>query len=161
MDYIVDIIIAVFLLISLIGGLMRGIIKSISWLPGLVLGALAVKFFTTSLASIIAENTTLTPLWSTYVSVVVLMAGTYLVIRLLANIFHSILEEIGLGAIDRILGGLFSLAFTLVIIGLFVTFVDGVPALSSLKTKLDSSILVVNVIRPFFSLTLNFVKEVV
>ena len=155
---ILDAVLALILLVSCAGGIIRGLIKSISWLPGLVLGVLAVKFFSIALADLINENSTLSPLWSTYISVIALMAGTYLVVRLLASIFASFLDEIGLSAIDKILGGLFALAFTLLVFGLIISVVDNVAALDGARAFLDQSWLVRNVIRPFISGTISFVK---
>ena len=158
MPGILDAVLALILLVSCAGGIIRGLIKSISWLPGLVLGVLAVKFFSIALADLINENSTLSPLWSTYISVIALMAGTYLVVRLLASIFASFLDEIGLSAIDKILGGLFALAFTLLVFGLIISVVDNVAALEGARAFLDQSWLVRNVIRPFISGTISFVK---
>ena len=101
-SWILDAVLAVILLVSCIGGILRGLIKSISWLPGLVLGIIAVKFFSITLSQLIMENSVLSPLWSTYISVIALMAGVYLIVRLLASIFASFLDEIGLSAIDKV-----------------------------------------------------------
>lgn len=155
---VLDIVLAVFLILSVLGGVLKGVIRSISWLPGLVLGFIAVHFFTKPLAGIIIENSVLTPLWSTYVSVIILMGGTYLVVRLLASIFASFLEEVGLSAIDKILGGLFSLCFCLIIIGVLCTAVDNIGIFSSLRPHLDGSFIVQHIIRPFYSGTVEMVK---
>ncbi len=155
---ILDLVLAVFLILSVLGGVLKGVIRSISWLPGIVLGFLSVHFFTKPLAAIIIENSVLTPLWATYISVILLMGGVYLVIRLLACIFASFLEEVGLSAIDKILGGLFSLCLCLIIIGVLAAAVDGIPVFSSLRPHLDSSFIVKHIIRPFYSGTVGFVK---
>ena len=157
--WVLDAVLALILLVSLAGGIIRGLIKSISWLPGLVIGVFAVKFFSTTLADVIVENSTLSPLWSTYISVIALMGGSYLLIRLLASIFASFLDEIGLSAIDKILGGLFSLSFTLLVLGIILTVIDSTGALEGVRNFLNSSWLVDSVIRPFFSGTVSFVKE--
>lgn len=157
--WVLDAVLALILLVSLAGGIIRGLIKSISWLPGLVIGVFAVKFFSTTLADVIVENSTLSPLWSTYISVIALMGGSYLLIRLLASIFASFLDEIGLSAIDKILGGLFSLSFTLLVLGIILTVIDSTSALEGVRNFLNSSWLVDSVIRPFFSGTVSFVKE--
>ena len=157
--WVLHAVLSLILLVSLAGGIIRGLIKSVSWLPGLVLGVFAVKFFSIPLSSVIEENSTLSPLWSTYISVIALMGGCYLLVRLLASIFASFLDEIGLSAIDKILGGLFSLAFTLLVLGIILTIIDSTGALESVKNFLDSSWLVANIIRPFFSGTVSFVQE--
>ena len=115
-----------------------------------------MKFFSVTLAEIIKENSVLSPLWSTYISVIALMGGVYLIVRLLASIFSSFLDEMGLSAIDKILGGLFSLALTLLIFGIIISVVDNVAALSSVKEFFDTSWLVRSIIRPFFSGTVSF-----
>ena len=158
-SWILDAVLAVILLVSCIGGILRGLIKSISWLPGLVLGIIAVKFFSITLSQLIMENSVLSPLWSTYISVIALMAGVYLIVRLLASIFASFLDEIGLSAIDKVMGGLFSLAFTLLVLGIIVTIVDSTAAFDGVKSFFDSSWLIESVIRPFISGTVSFVKE--
>ena len=158
-SWILDAVLAVILLVSCIGGIVRGLIKSISWLPGLVLGIIAVKFFSITLSQLIMENSVLSPLWSTYIAVIALMAGVYLIVRLLASIFASFLDEIGLSAIDKVMGGLFSLAFTLLVLGIIVTIVDSTAALDGVKSFFDSSWLIESVIRPFISGTVSFVKE--
>ncbi len=158
MPSIMDLVLALILLVSIAGGIIRGIIKSISWLPGLVLGAYAVKIFTKSLSGIIMSNSVLTPLWSTYISVLVLMAGTYLIVRLVASIFSSFLEDSGLGVIDKILGGLFSFALAVLVLGILVTVIDNVGVLANVKEYLNGSWIISNVIRPFFSGTVGFVQ---
>lgn len=154
--WILDAVLALILLVSCLGGILRGLLRSISWLPGIVFGVLAVKFFSVTLAEIIKENSVLSPLWSTYISVIALMGGVYLIVRLLASIFSSFLDEMGLSAIDKILGGLFSLALTLLIFGIIISVVDNVAALSSVKEFFDTSWLVRSLIRPFFSGTVSF-----
>ncbi len=154
--WILDAVLALILLVSCLGGILRGLLRSISWLPGIVFGVLAVKFFSVTLAEIIKENSVLSPLWSTYISVIALMGGVYLIVRLLASIFSSFLDEMGLSAIDKILGGLFSLALTLLIFGIIISVVDNVAALSSVKEFFDTSWLVRSIIRPFFSGTVSF-----
>lgn len=156
---VLDIILAVVILASLFAGIMKGIIKSIAWLPGLILGYFAVYFFNKPLASLFIENSILPPLWSSVVSVIILMGGTYLVVRLLASIFASFLEEVGLNALDRALGGLFSLCLVLIVIGLICAVIDNFSFFEGLQRHLDASWLVVHVIRPFYAGTLSMVKE--
>ena len=91
--WILDAVLALILLVSCLGGILRGLLRSISWLPGIVFGVLAVKFFSVTLAEIIKENSVLSPLWSTYISVIALMGGVYLIVRLLASVFSSFLDE--------------------------------------------------------------------
>lgn len=156
---IVDIVLGVLLLLSVLGGCMRGVIKSISWLPGLVFGFFAVKFFNEKLMNLIYSNSVLSPMISSLISVVVLMAGTYLVVRLLAHIFASFLEDIGLSAIDKILGGLFALAFTFMLLGFVMMALNHMPFLDELKATLDGSWLMQNIILPFFDSGMDLVKE--
>ncbi len=158
---VIDIVLGVILLVSLISGGARGLLKSIGWLPGLVFGFLAVKFFSVSLAELLASNTTLSPLWSTYIAVIALMGGTYLVIRIIALMLSSLLEEMGLGAIDKIFGALFSLALALLILGLMVSLVDNVEKLSLIRDYISSSWIIDNIIRPFFSGTASLLKEAI
>lgn len=155
-----DVVLSVIILLSLLAGIMKGIIKSISWLPGLIIGYFATIFFNKQLSSIFIENSILSPMLASLVSVLILMGGSYLVIRLLASIFASFLEEIGLNAIDRVLGGLFSLCLSLIIIGVLCTVIDNFSIFSSLKVHLDASWIVTHVIRPFYAGTVSAVQEV-
>ena len=156
---IVDIVLAVILLLSILGGCMKGIIKSISWLPGLVFGFFAVKLFTKQVFELIYNNSVLSPMVSGLISVVTLMAGTYLVVRLLAHIFASFLEDIGLSAIDKILGGLFALAFTFMLLGFTMTALNYLPFLEDFKVMLGDSWLMQNLILPLFAEGVDMVKE--
>ena len=158
---ILDAVLGVLIIISLVTGIMKGIVKSISWLPGLILGYIAVIFCNKMLTSLFIENNLLPPMWASLVSVLILMGGVYLVVRLLACIFANFLEEVGLSAIDRILGGLFSFSLCIIVLGIIAAAIDSLPILEGLKGQFDASWIVTHVIRPFYQATLNVVKEAI
>ncbi len=148
---ILDLILALILIFSLILGLMRGLIKSISWLPGLILGFLAVFFFNKDLALLIDRESTLGPMISSYVSVILLMVGTYMLVRIILVSISNAFKGTGLGVIDNVLGALFSLALAMIAIGLICSLIDSLPFLDGVKEAFSSSFIVSNFIRPFYA----------
>ena len=158
---ILDAVLAVLIIISLVTGILKGIIKSIAWLPGLILGYIAVIFFNKMLTTIFIENSILPPMWASLVSVLILMGGVYLVVRLIACIFASFLEEVGLSAIDRILGGLFSFSLCIIVLGFITVAIDNLSVFEGFRGHLDASWIVTHIIRPFYEATLNVVKEAI
>ena len=157
---ILDLILSLILLFSLIVGMVRGLIKSISWLPGLILGLLAVCFFNKDLALLISKESTLSPMLSSLSAVLLLMTGTYIVVRIVLVSVSNAFKDTGLGVIDKVLGALFSLALALIGIGLICSILDSISALEGVKRAFDSSFIVNNIVRPFYNEALQTWREI-
>ncbi len=154
-----DIALLIILLLSLIGGLVRGILKSVSWLPGIALGLLAAVLFNKALTGIILEYSVLSPMIASAISVVSLVCVTYFIVRLIFVFFSSALESIGLGAIDKVLGGIFSLLLSIMVLGMIYTVICTVSVASSVAQYMNGSFIIKNIINPVFSQTVEIINS--
>jgi membrane protein required for colicin V production len=102
-----DIVIIIFLILSVVGGIMSGFIKSFFGLVGLIVGVVLAGRFYVALADhlgFIADANT-----AKIVAFIIIFAAVCIVASLLGVIFTKIVTAISLGWINRLLGGVFGL----------------------------------------------------
>ena len=107
-----------FLLIAIffvIKGFIRGFISEFMSMAALILGLIAALMFQNQVAALLKDmvkSDTFRPL----VAFFILFIGTYIVIKLLEMLLHNAIEAIKMNSLDRLLGILWGLLETSVII---------------------------------------------
>ena len=107
-----------FLLIALffvIKGFIRGFISEFMSMAALILGLVAALMFQNQVASLLKDmvkSDTFRPL----VAFFIIFIGTYIVVKLLEMLLHNAIEAIRMNSLDRLLGILWGLLETSVII---------------------------------------------
>jgi len=107
-----------FLLIAIffvIKGFIRGFISEFMSMAALILGLVAALMFQNQVASLLKDmvkSDTFRPL----IAFFILFIGTYIVVKLLEMLLHNAIEAIKMNSLDRLLGVLWGLLETSVII---------------------------------------------
>ena len=139
-----DFFILTFILIFLIRGLFRGFVRELTTVIGLILGYLVAISYIHILTSILLEHFPTLP--NSLVDILcfsALFILTNIILRLIANIITQTLKFAMLGWLNRLLGGLFGLLKSLLIMGIAVFLLNLIPFSSSFveKAGTDNSIL--------------------
>ena len=139
-----DFFILTFILIFLIRGLFRGFVRELTTVIGLILGYLVAISYIHILTSILLEYFPTLP--NSLVDILcfsALFILTNIILRLIANIITQTLKFAMLGWLNRLLGGLFGLLKSLLIMGIAVFLLNLIPFSSSFveKAGTDNSIL--------------------
>lgn len=114
-DIIVLGLIAVFVITSLMNGLVAEVLSIARWVIALILGRL--------LSSPLAENflTAIQPPQAAYVvAFIIIFILVFILMRLLQNMFVALLKALGLNGINRILGGVFGAIKGIILITIIV-----------------------------------------
>lgn len=117
----IDIIALILALIALIDGCRKGIVKTIANIAGVIVGIYIAKGFSYLISSWLSSC--LPELDSAVVGIisfVVLFLLTLIAVRMLAKLLDSILSAIMLGWINRLLGGVFSIAMYMFVISILL-----------------------------------------
>jgi membrane protein required for colicin V production len=99
-------------------GVWRGLVREIMSLAGWVIAFLAANLFAGPVAEVLPE-TIQRPELRTLVAFVVVFLGVLIVTTAIAVLLGRIMQALGLGSLDRTLGGLFGLLRGLIIIVAF------------------------------------------
>jgi membrane protein required for colicin V production len=158
-----DIVLIIFLIASVVGGIINGFIRSLFGLVGLIIGVVLAGRYYVALADhlgFIANTNT-----ARIVAFIIIFAAVSLVAMLLGLIFNKIVSTIALGWLNRLLGGILGLfigaIFIAALLIILVKFahISGVVANSALATFLIDKLPIVlgllprefDTIRQFFN----------
>ena len=114
-DYIVLIILGLSVLI----GVMRGLLREVLSIAGWVAAFLVAKFYTAQLSPLLPQAISADSL-RYMAAFIVLFLSTLIITSLLAMALSQVFKATGLGWIDRIFGAVFGVARGLMIVGMFV-----------------------------------------
>lgn len=140
---ILDIIIGIPLLWAIYRGYTKGFIIEISTLIALIVGIWGTIHFSEFTATFIREELNFTSDYLKHISFVLTFLIIVIIINLLARTLEKIVEAVALGIVNRLLGALFCLVKTGLIVSVlvfFFSFLDQKNNIVSSETK-DSSIL--------------------
>ena len=120
--------IAIILAISTVTAFMRGLIRSLVSLIGIVAGIVLACVFTPRLAAYLIRWITPLPL-TQIVAFVLILAGVYLIATLLGRVLRGAASAVGLGFFDRLGGAGFGFARAILLIAaLFLPLAPWLPA---------------------------------
>jgi len=117
---VVDIAILVVLAGFLVKGLIRGLVKEICSLLGLLAGAVLASCFHGPLAELLTESLRVPPSVATAVAFLALFLTTLLFFVLLGHLLSRFVKLIFLGGLNRVAGGFFGLAQGVVLLALIL-----------------------------------------
>jgi len=100
----IDLFILGALLISLVLGFWKGFIRSLTALAGLVLGVAAALKYHAVVGSYLGKISSLDPLISTILSMILIFIGVQVVFVLIRRLLDALIDLTRLGWLDRILG---------------------------------------------------------
>ncbi len=115
MNYL-DIILLIPLLWGLYKGLTRGIIKELASLGALVLGIYGAVHFSDQLQPTLQENTSMDDSLLPIITFAATFIVIVLLVRLIGLLLDKIIKMVALGMISRLLGGVFGMLKTAIII---------------------------------------------
>jgi membrane protein required for colicin V production len=101
----IDLFILGTLLICLVLGFWKGFIRSLSALVGLVLGVAAALKYHAVVGSYLGKISSLDPLISTILSMILIFIGVQVVFVLIRRLLDALIDLTRLGWLDRVLGG--------------------------------------------------------
>lgn len=136
-----DIIILLLLVAGVITGMMKGFIRQLASLLGLVVGLLAAKMLYATVAEEYCSKITDNPTLAQILAFVLIWAFVPMAFALVAHLISKALEAVELGWINRLLGGAlgalkFLLVGSMMVCG--IEFVDADDTLISRSTKKSS-----------------------
>ena len=119
-----DWIIAAVVLVSVLVGLLRGVMREIVSLAGWALGLVLAFFFAEQLGATL----TIEPaLLRTAIGALLILAGVLVLAALLGAMLRALLAAARLTALDRLLGGVFGFARAALVLGVAVLLASGTP----------------------------------
>ncbi len=119
-----DWIIAAVVLVSVLVGLLRGVMREIVSLAGWALGLVLAFFFAEQLG---ARLTIEPALLRTAIGALLILAGVLVLAALLGAMLRALLAAARLTALDRLLGGVFGFARAALVLGVAVLLASGTP----------------------------------
>jgi membrane protein required for colicin V production len=114
-----DIVVIIFLIISLIGGFANGLIKSLFSLIGLVVGVVLAGRFYVGLAGSLGFISN--PSAARIVAFIIIFLVVMIIAAILGIIFTKLVSAILLGWLNRLLGGVFGLILGAIFISAILT----------------------------------------
>jgi len=117
---VIDIVILVVLAGFLVKGLIRGLLKEICSLLGLLAGAVLAFCFHVPLAELLAEDLHFSPSIATAAAFLALFLTTLLFFVLLGYLLSRFVKLIFLGGLNRVAGGFFGLAQGVLLLALIL-----------------------------------------
>jgi len=123
---ILDILLAIPLLWAVYKGFTKGLIVEVATLLALVLGIYGALHFSDLTADFIRNNLDYDSKYMGYISFVATFLLIVIGINLLGKLVDKMVEAVALGLVNRLLGIVFSLAKTVLILGILVNLVDRV-----------------------------------
>lgn len=137
-DYILLIVIALFVL----HGLRAGFVRIIGGFLGIILGAWAAGTFYGSVTTFLVDHTSIELIPSLLISFVLIFIVTNVIVRALVNILTSLFKIIPLATtLNRILGGALGFIEAVVFIGLFVWIITLVPFQTQFVNSMRQSVI--------------------
>lgn len=131
----IDLFILGTLLVSLIFGFWKGFIRSLSALAGVVLGVLAAIKYHVAAQSYLSKISSLDPLISTILSMILIFVGIQMVFVLIRRLLDALIDLTHLSWADRIMGGVMGIAAGgLVVAAAVQAVLIAVPELSLVKS---------------------------
>ena len=115
---LIDIIVAVLLVIGLITGIKDGLVKRVLGLVGLIAGLLIGKAIYLSVAESLKPILGMPEKTTQIVAFVLILIVVPLVFSLIAWLISNLLKNVGLGWVNRLLGGLVGVLTNALILGL-------------------------------------------
>jgi membrane protein required for colicin V production len=104
---------------SVVLGVMRGLVREVMALAAWVVAVIAASVFSGDVAPLLAGQIA-DEHWRVLAAVVAVFLGTLVVMSLIALMVSRLIQSAGLGAEDRLLGGIFGLARGLLVVLTFV-----------------------------------------
>jgi membrane protein required for colicin V production len=114
-DYIVLIILG----LSILVGVMRGLLREVLSIAGWVAAFLVAKFYTAQLSPLLPQAIS-SDSFRYIAAFIILFLATLIITSLLAMAISQVFKATGLGLIDRIFGAVFGFARGVMIVGVFV-----------------------------------------
>ena len=158
---IIDIIILVLVGVGIIQGLMKGFLKQLAVIVGLVAGLLVAR----ALFGMVAEHLVAALGTSTTVAQILAFVLIWVIVPLvcilIASVLTKALDVIRLGWINRLLGGLFGAVKVMLLVGLAIHVLEYLDPRSEVigKTKKEASVLY-NPVKEFTDVFFPVLKDV-
>lgn len=158
-----DIIILVCFIPGVIRGISTGFVKQATSLVSVVLGVWLASRFTQLVCALLEPHfPTMTEKTLTVISFAIILIGVILILHLLGRLVTGILRGIMLGWADKVLGMVFSLLVTTLLIGLAIMVFESINGTFSLVSQetLDASVLY-NPIKGISNTIFPYLKELI
>ena len=154
---VIDIIILVLVGVGIIQGLMKGFLKQLAAIVGLVAGLLIAR----ALFGVVAEHLVDALGTSVTMSFILIWVVVPLICVLVASVLTKALDAIHLGWLNRLLGGLFGAVKVMLLIGLAIHVLEYIDPKSEIigKTKKEASALY-NPVKDFTDVFFPVLKDV-
>ncbi len=138
----IDFILGLYLAALLIRGWMRGFVKEILDLVGLVLGVAVAFRLSGPFGDFFADRLDVTPEWARLGSGIALFIVVGLGMAMVAHWLGKLMRLPGLNLSNRLLGAAFATGWALVILLLFVSLLRALPMPSAVDETLDDSTII-------------------
>lgn len=156
---IIDIVSLAIILIGAVSGCITGFGRAAGSNLGFLLSFPLALLFTSPVAGLISDRIGLPILWSSVLAFATIAAVIYIVISLLGNMIEDVLEGIGLEVVNSILGFVWGLVSTSLVMSLIIAILAYQPFLD-ISRLTDSSLIVSSIIKPLFPSFLDILKGV-
>ncbi|MBW6511364.1 MAG: CvpA family protein [Desulfuromonadaceae bacterium] len=120
-------------------GLLRGVLKEICSLLGLVGGALLAYHYHPPLAELVGELLALSPQMATAVAFVTIFSTAMLLFSVFGSVFSKLIRLLFLGGANRVLGGFFGLTQGVVLLAMVLYALTLKPAPQPVPEMLKAS----------------------
>ncbi|MCR5352502.1 MAG: CvpA family protein [Bacteroidales bacterium] len=117
---ILDIILLLCFVPAIVSGLSKGLVKQVAELAALLLAAWAAFAFSTPLAGWLGQFITLDPVVLKVIAFVLIAAAASLLLNLVGNILTHALKALSLGLLNHVLGVVFAVLKTALVLGLVI-----------------------------------------
>ncbi len=161
---IIDIILLICFIPAIVLGLTKGFVKQVVGMAGLIIGLWTASHFTAAVSSAISDKFDVSnELGMNILSFVLIFTVVALIVSLIGTILTKLLKGLSLGWINSLLGLLFALINTVLILGLVISVFEGLDASFSLlgekaRESLNSSV-VYSRIQDIYSAVFPFIRD--
>ena len=136
---LVDFLILAVLSVFLIKGLLRGLLKEICSLLGLVLGGVFAFTFHVPLAQLFQDAAGMPGVVSVWAAFLAIFLGVVIVFAVLGFVLHRFVKIILLGGVNRLAGGVFGLIQAVVILAMLILAMGSQPAPAMARKLIGAS----------------------
>jgi membrane protein required for colicin V production len=122
----IDIVILIIIVLALVQGFIKGFVRQLAALVALVLGIYVSIHFSAYLGNLLTSKTSMNPAVIRWVSFAVLFALVVIGVHFVGKGVEKLLKITMLSFLNRLAGGLFSVAKTIFILAVLATFLNAI-----------------------------------
>ncbi len=123
---ILDVVFFVLIFAAAVRSALRGFVSEVGAVAALVLGLAGGLLLSEPLAGVLAKQFG-PSMWNRLIAFLILFLGLYVVVKLVENVLHAVIERLNLDCLDRVLGFFLGIAEGILVVGVVVVVLSWQP----------------------------------